>query len=393
MASIAMAALVLGSDCGDPGAPPPPARALQPGGPLVRGPFYPVYLYSGTDYSGRQLDSASVSIMPTNGVVYDPATRQFQFRELGTYTLTAVGISPAVTSTVTVTDAASIAFDMAVAGNRDIYSATIYGFALKRLTTDPADDVSPTTGQGVLVFTSYRDGNAELYSKALNSELETRLTYTPANETEPQRSPNGQRLAFVRDDGGVRRIWVSKADGSDASLLTTASPTTQEGHPRWYGSSDYLLMTSTAGGGVAIYRSSATPGATPTPFAVPATPDSVYDDPDVRGLTSANFAVGGVHWIASAPGGPRRVHMASVIYNGSGAQRDNEWVATPPTVSLGEPYILSGSSTTVFTRFMADGSTTLGWIGMTAPFPAFDAIWRPIPLPGVSPRRAVELRP
>lgn len=395
--TIGAAVLLLGSDCSDGTGPRPPGRSMEPSGTVERGPFHFVGMFSGTDHYGRQLDSASVSIAPMDGVVYDRATKRFQFRLLGTYVLTAVGESPALSTTITVVDAPKILFDMSVNGNRDIYSASIYGFDLARLTADPAADVWPTTSNGVLVFTSYRNGNAELYSKPLNgTETETRLTSTAAHETEAQLSPNGERLAFVRDDGGIPRIWISTANGSSAYPLTNAIPGVRETHPRWYASSDYLLMTSTGSAGTSIYRSPVSPGSTATPFATPASADSIYDDPDVRGLTSANFAVGGLQWIASAPGGPRRALTASVLYNGSGAQRADRF-ATPASASVGEPISLTSSATRaytmVYTRFMPDGSTTLGWFEMTAPPPQGEQVWRPISLAGVNPRHAAGIRP
>jgi hypothetical protein len=348
---------------------------------------------TGTYAPTVDLGPASIEFRPAEGVVYDSTSKKYQFRNLGTYTISLVGATSPLTSTVTVVDAPTIVFDMSVKGNRDIYSQTLYGFNFTRLTTDPADDVHPTVAKGILIFSSYRDGNAELYSKPLDgSGAETRLTFTAANETDAELSPDGQHLAYVRDDSGIPRIWIAEASAANAALLTNASGATIEGSPRWYTTSDYLLMTPTALGGTSIFRTSATRGSTPTSFVRPATPDSVYDDPDVRALTSANFAVGGIHWIASAPGGPRRVHMAAVIYNGSGANRLDEWLATPSTVSLGEPRTVSGEPT-VFTLFAADGSTSLGFITMTAPFAAFDRIWNPIFTPGANPRHVTEPRP
>lgn len=41
---------------------------------------------------------------------------------------------------------------------------------------------------------------------------------------------------------------------------------------------------------------------------------------------------------------------------------------------------------------MPDGSTTIGYIGMTAPFPGFEKIWNPIPVPGSNPRHPADAR-
>ena len=393
VAVFGMAVLLLGAECMATEVPPPPGRALHPAGTIVRGPFYPIWWSNGKDYGDKQLDPTSVTITPADDVGYDVVRKQFQFLALGTYKLSVIGEQPAVTSTITVVDGPTFLFDMAVDGNRDIYSQTLYGFNFTRLTTDAADDVWPTgASNGDVVFTSYRDGNGELYRQSPGAAAPVRLTSTAANETEAQLSPDGLRIAYVRDDGGKRRVWLSRADGSSAAMLTNAGPEVEEGHPRWYLTSDLLLMTSTAGGGTAIYRTFANIGSTPTPFAVPATKDSIYDDPDVRGLTSAALANGGMHWIASAPGGPRRALMASVYYDGSTIWPGSAWNVTPLTVSVGEPSGFTNSATAIFTRFMPDGSTTIGYIGMTAPFPAFEKIWNPIPVPGSNPRHPADAR-
>lgn len=374
----------------DETSPPPPRGIIL--NRVQRGPFYTVATHNGYDYTETALTPNSATFQPADAVVFDSASKKFQFVKLGDVTVTVS--TEQLTSTITVVEAQTIVFDMVVNGNRDIYSQTIFGFNFTRLTTDPADDVDPTASKGKLVFTSYRDGNAELYSKPLDgSAPETRLTSTPANETDAELSPDGTHLAYVRDDGGVSRIWIADAQNANATLLTNAAGATNEGHPRWYETSDYLLMTSTALGGTSIFRASATPPSAPTSFVIPKTADSTYDDPEVFAMRSSNFAVGGAYWIASKSGGPRQVHMASVIFNGSGADRNGEYIVTPLSVSLGEPSPLQSDGAAVFTLYGANGSTSLGWILMSAPIRAFDVIWNPIAVPGVNPRRAAEVRP
>src|SRR5690349_24727341 len=106
-----------------------------------------------------------------------------------------------------------IVFDWLRNGNRDIYRATLDGTDTVRLTSNPGDDQHPTERAGVVVFTSYRDGNGELYTVPSTGGTERRLTNTAANETQPALSPDGRHIAYLSDESGVPRLWLSAADG------------------------------------------------------------------------------------------------------------------------------------------------------------------------------------
>lgn len=143
----------------------------------------------------------------------------------------------------------TIVFDMVVAGNRDIYSVTLDGADLRRLTTHPADDRAPTAAQGRVVWTSYRDGNAELYE--LQGGEERRLTTTPdRDETAAALSQNGSRLAFIVTSDGSPRLWLASGDGLDAAPAAPAfgDESTIDGSPEWARGGDRLAFSSTARG-------------------------------------------------------------------------------------------------------------------------------------------------
>jgi Tol biopolymer transport system component len=66
-----------------------------------------------------------------------------------------------------------------------------------------------------LVFMSDgRDGNWELYQFDLQTRSITRLTTSPAQDGLPSVSPDGEQVAYVSDEGGAWRIWVTPLDGS-----------------------------------------------------------------------------------------------------------------------------------------------------------------------------------
>jgi len=166
----------------------------------------------------------------------------------------------------------AIVFDWLRNGNRDIYRATLDGTDTVRLTSNPGDDQHPTERAGVVVFTSYRDGNGELYAVPSNGGTEQRLTNTAANETQPALSPDGQRIAYLSDESGVPRLWLSAADGTNPQALTAGFgiPGAIDASPSWAPSGDRLVFVSTANGHASLFILTIG-GGTPTPLVVDST--------------------------------------------------------------------------------------------------------------------------
>lgn len=75
-----------------------------------------------------------------------------------------------------------------------------------------------------LAFSSYRDGNSEIYVVDRDGSGLRRLTSHPAIDTTPTWSPTGQQIAWTSDRGGSPNIWVMNADGTQPRQLT------REGH-------------------------------------------------------------------------------------------------------------------------------------------------------------------
>lgn len=160
----------------------------------------------------------------------------------------------------------ALVFDWLRGGNREIYAAGADGSDTVRLSQDPGDDEYPTAAGEVVVFTSYRDGNGELYSVPVTGGAQRRLTTSPANETDAALSPDGSRLAFVSDESGTPKLWMSAADGSGAAPLTTnfGFPGSPEVSPAWAPAGDRLAFVSTVNGSADIFV--LVPGSTPTPL-------------------------------------------------------------------------------------------------------------------------------
>jgi Tol biopolymer transport system component len=129
----------------------------------------------------------------------------------------------------------SIVFQSDRDGNFEIYSMRSDGLDVRRLTSNPGDDVQPRwSPDGTqIVFSSLRDGLAAREIFVMNSDGSNirRLTSLGRATGLPDWSPDGARITFhaARGDGNFD-IHVMDSDGTDLSRLTTTGSNLQ---PRW----------------------------------------------------------------------------------------------------------------------------------------------------------------
>lgn len=141
-----------------------------------------------------------------------------------------------------------IAFAACVAGNWDIYSVATDGADLRRLTSDPADDLDPAwSPDGTqLAFSSRRDGRWNLYVLDLTAGRLTQLTHSHHYDGVPAWSPDGRQIAFESFRAGDLDIWIADADGGDRGEpvnLTPDSPFGDAG-PTWSTDGQTIAFTS-----------------------------------------------------------------------------------------------------------------------------------------------------
>src|SRR5262249_42465379 len=71
-------------------------------------------------------------------------------------------------------------------------------------------------------------------------------------ETSPAYSPDGKRIAFASNRGGIQQIWAADADGSNASPLTTFAAGAA-GSPRWSPDGQPIVFDARPSGNADVY--------------------------------------------------------------------------------------------------------------------------------------------
>ena len=91
--------------------------------------------------------------------------------------------------------------------------------AARRRATEPGKVA--VTWSSMLAFVSDRDGNSEIYLANADGTSVRRLTNYAGADVQPAWSPDGKRIAFVSDRGGLGPdIYIMDADGSNVVRRT-----------------------------------------------------------------------------------------------------------------------------------------------------------------------------
>jgi TolB protein len=143
-------------------------------------------------------------------------------------------------------------------GNSDIYTTEADGGNVQRLTDSPRFDYLPRwSPDGTkIAFVRQRDNNGEIYVMNADGSNQTMLTNDPADDYSPIFSPDGTRIAFTTTRAAPNpttcfispncnvEIYVMNADGSNQTRLT--SDPAYDYSPAW--SPDGSRIAFTRGG-------------------------------------------------------------------------------------------------------------------------------------------------
>jgi Tol biopolymer transport system component len=121
-------------------------------------------------------------------------------------------------------------------------------------------------------------------------------------DNNPQFSPDGKKIAFISDRAGSLEIWVSKADGSSPSQLTSLGG---QSTPRWSPDGRRLAFAAFAGANADIFVIDSEGGAPRAITTGPANHNSPCWSPDGRWIYFTSNRTGKAEiWRAPAEGGP-----------------------------------------------------------------------------------------
>ena len=188
----------------------------------------------------------------------------------------------------------------------------------------------------VIAYTAEAAGTRQLFTLALRGGYPTQITASEKAVSDPQWSPDGRRLAFVRDD----EIWVVEADGSRLTLVVGKPGAGRE--PRWSPDGHRLAFLSRRRGWTQIWLIDAPVPRRGRPATEPKPPRPTV-------LTESGVDVDAFEW---SPDGARIAVMAP-----RGPEVDESSQIAIVDVATGASRVVAGeSSVDVGARWLPDGS-------------------------------------
>jgi dipeptidyl aminopeptidase/acylaminoacyl peptidase len=121
---------------------------------------------------------------------------------------------------------------------------------LMKIATTSQIQISPDASKAIAVVVrkAVKNENDYYYTRHLylldlvGKEEPRQLTFGDKNDGQPQWSPDGKSLAFVRTDGEKSQVWLLPLNGGEASVLTKAEYGAN--NPRWSPDGKRILYSS-----------------------------------------------------------------------------------------------------------------------------------------------------
>ncbi len=147
-------------------------------------------------------------------------------------------------------DGTKIAYTVTEGANTDVWVMNADGTGARRVTKDPAIDVSPTWSPDGrrLAFVSDRAGTPQIYLMNADGSGVRRLTFQGNYNQTPQWSPRGDLIAFTaRDERKVFDVFTVAPDSGQIGRVTQDQGRTNE-EPSWAPNGRMLVFTTDRAG-------------------------------------------------------------------------------------------------------------------------------------------------
>ena len=272
--------------------------------------------------------------------------------------------------------------EIAFVRGQAIYTVRVDGTGLRAVTRGYTPAWSPDGRRLAFVretgtVAQLPNRNADVYVADADGRNERRLTKAPSSEFTPSWSPDGRRIAFVSNRTGRFAVYVMRADGTGLRRVV----------PRRNGGGDAFWPSWSPDGRLIAYSSS---------HATPENPEIYVARPDGSGVRRLTRTKGGVEvlgddgWPRWSPDGKRIVFSSNRTGNGeiwimsadgSGQRRiaglagRDEWAPafSPDGTQIAFHSLARGGKSSLYVvRPDGTGLRSLGVAGA-------DAAWRPSP--------------
>lgn len=143
-----------------------------------------------------------------------------------------------------------VAYTSFKSGEADLYAVNADDGKAYTISKRPGLDTAPAwspDGRFIAVTLSFKDRNPDVYLLRRNGEIVERLTFHPGIDTSPSFSPTGREVAFISDRLGTPRIFITDAEGLNATPLPV--PQTFVDSPAWSPRGDRIAYAARTGGG------------------------------------------------------------------------------------------------------------------------------------------------
>lgn len=150
-------------------------------------------------------------------------------------------------------DGRHVAATLEEAGDSNLVLLDTNGKMIRRLTSDPGIETSPSWSPDgrQIVFVSDRSGSPQLYILDLAEGRSRRLTYSGGYNTTPVWSPKGDKIAYTGRTGGRFAIFTIGLNREDPRQLTADSYDSED--PSWAPDGRFIVFTSNRMGKYHLY--------------------------------------------------------------------------------------------------------------------------------------------